>query len=221
MIETADQLLLEWLRGVMPEVTVSLDAPSAEMPEGINLYLLDMAMEPPQRATQKRTLPFTLNYLVTSWSPDTLIAHRLLSEVIRAAALAPHFEIVNAQARVDWRALGVTPRPAFLLKVSTQMEQPESVAPLVREPLVLHNDPMVQLTGRVLGPGDQPMVDARIEAPSLKRTAHTNASGWFSLTTSSAVQSLVVTVKGRKQTVTSPSHQDTAPFIIRFDPTEA
>jgi hypothetical protein len=163
-----------------------------------------------------------LRYLVTTWGEEEEEAHRLLGKLALALLEKRDYELelLDMPATL-WTAFGIVPRPAFMIRVPLSVPRPVSTPKLVQGPIVVHGAPVVSLYGKVIGPGDIPVVGASVELPTLQLTDHTNALGQFhfSIVPSEphAIQ-LVVKARGRTQTVlVEQPVSDKEPLEIRFD----
>jgi hypothetical protein len=121
-----------------------------------------------------------------------------------------------------WLALKLTPRPSFFLSLPVRQERPKAKVDYVRSALVVKAEPMTQLVGRLVGPGEQPVAGARVEIPSLQMFNYTDSNGQFrfmGLPGASAKRELRVMAKGRQFDVTVDSPTDAnKPVVIQFDP---
>ncbi len=181
MIQHVDQRLKGWVETVVQSGNVSLAAPSDSLTgRGIGLYLMELADTPPARGTRRPPLQLALHYLVTAWAETPEEAHRLLGEVAFAAMENPEYEVkLDPLPVAAWTALGVAPRPSFVLRVPLQKERVEKPAPLVRVPLAVQTVDREPLHGIVVGPRDTPVMGARVELPAHGLSTRTNASGRF------------------------------------------
>lgn len=181
MIQHVDQRLKDWIKTVLDSAEVSLAAPSdAATGRGIGLYLMELADTPPARGTRRPPLQLALHYLVTAWAETPEEAHRLLGELAFAAMDSAEYEVkLDPLPVAVWTALGVAPRPSFVLKVPVQKERVEKPAPLVRVPLAVQTVGREPLHGVVVGPRDTPVMGARVELPAHGLSTRTNSSGRF------------------------------------------
>lgn len=232
MIDEVDRRLRDWVKGILEGVEVHLTAPGnatdkgAAEQRGIGLYLMEVAVMPPASTTRLPPLQVALRFLVTSWSDDPEEAHRLLGELVFAAMENPEFEVELEPVPVDvWRALGVPPRPSFVLRVPLQRARhmpkakPVTAFPLVKTLAV------VSLHGVVWGPNDMPLADAEVQVPALRLTARTDHKGRFHFSGvpgESINKTLRVRAKGRELSLTTDQNYPDAskPLLIRFDKME-
>jgi hypothetical protein len=87
---------------------------------------------------------------------------------------------------------------------------------MVRQPLRLEGASMVDLSGRVVGPGDVPLSDVEVEITGLQRWTRTDAAGGFVLRSIPAqprTRTFVVRVKGQVMTFTS-EQPTSEPLVI-------
>ena len=105
----------------------------------MGLYLLALAGAPPPRTRARTPLQFNLRYLVTTWSPQRQEEHRLLGKLLFAALEREDLEVDLTPLPGElWTALGIRPRPAFVLEVQARRDRPEPRAPRVRGPVITH-----------------------------------------------------------------------------------
>jgi hypothetical protein len=111
------------------------------------------------------------------------------------------FEVeLNPVPTAVWAAFKVPPQPGFLLRALLRVTPPEPDIPVVREPISVSGSPMTQLNGVVLGPGDVPLAQARVELPSLQLSTQTDHKGRFRFTavpTEPAAKQLRLKAKGK------------------------
>jgi hypothetical protein len=222
VIEQIDRQLAEWLAAVLdgPEVELS---PPAEGGEGsaVSLYLMDLRNAPPTRGGSRPPLQVVLRYLVTARAQDVEEAHRLLGTLVFAAMEAPEMELELDPLPVElWRAFGIRPQPAFVLRVPLRRERPVPAVPRVRQPLVLRTEPITSLGGTVVGPGDLPIAGARVELPAFARSTRTDRRGRFAFAgvPASGTRTVRVSAKGREISVAAVT--DDGPLLIRLQPME-
>lgn len=206
MIDALDRELLEWLKDAAPKSAVSLAPPPAEAPEqpAVSCYLLELASAPPARGLSgagRAPLQLGLRYLVSVAAASPLEAHRVFGPLVFAAMDRPGCEVdLHAPPPALWQALGVIPRPAFLLQVPLRQERPEPAAGIVLQPIVINQAPLRPLAGRVLGPGAVPLAGARLELPGLRLATRSDHRGRFTFPPIPAdplPQELVVSARGR------------------------
>ncbi|HET8542671.1 MAG TPA: carboxypeptidase regulatory-like domain-containing protein [Anaeromyxobacter sp.] len=180
MIQEADERVGGWL-GQVAGAPVWRERPRDHAKEkGVGLYLLELGEQPPARDGRKPPLQIQLRYLVTTWAETVEEEHRLLGVLVFAALERTDWEVVLRAVPVEtWAALGVPPRPSFLLHVPLRVERPTHVAPRVLAPLVTRTVAAVPLDGRVVGPRNLPIARARVELPSLSAATETDWEGRF------------------------------------------
>src|SRR5882757_851174 len=127
MISQIDRRLQDWATQILPGISVSLKCPEpAPSGKGIVLYLSDLLNDPPARGVKRPPLQLILRYLVTVWSDDVTEAHEWVFRLISAATDQAEFEIDRDPIPLAlWQAFGISPRPAFLLRVPLRQERPE------------------------------------------------------------------------------------------------
>jgi len=226
LIHEVDGRLKDWVGSVLQGATVSLAAPNGQLKgSGVSLYLLQLTHRPPARGGKKRPpLQLLLRYLVTAWSEDPEDAHRMLGELVFAAMEHDEFEVeFDAAPAAIWTAFGAVPRPSFILGVPVRRERPQPEAPLVRSGVSLDSTAAVSLHGVVTGPGDLPLMGARVECPSLGLSAQTDSRGRFRFSTVPATPppEFRVTAKGKALTIRADSRSLSGEaFVIHFDDLE-
>lgn len=225
MIDGVDNALKTWIVSALGEVDVSLEPPGACPDDCVNAYLLDMQYAPPAERGRSKIFSLTLRYLVTAWNTDPLKAHRALGDLALAVAEHPEYQIdLDPLPASTWTAFGVAPRPAFLLCAPLKPERELPPVRLITEP-VIHAHPLTQLEGVLLGPGDLPVVGARVELPTIGRHAITDRKGYFCLTAvpaEPAHKQLRIRAKGRDLATTTEHRPDQpGPVTIHLDLTEA
>lgn len=231
-IDEVDRRLKEWVKSILEGVEVRLTAPGSGTEKdgaeqrGVGLYLMEIAVMPPASTTKLPPLQVALRFLVTSWSEDPEDAHRLLGELVFAAMENPEFEVeLEPVAMTVWRALGVPPRPAFVLRVPLQRVRHAPKAKPVTAFPVVKTLVVVSLHGVVWGPSDTPLADAEVQVPALALTARTDHKGRFhfsSVPGEGQKKTLRVRAKGQELNLTTDqSYPDASkPLLIRFDKME-
>jgi hypothetical protein len=225
-IDEVDRKLEGWAENVLGAGLASLAPPDpAASGRGVSLYLLDLVHRPPARGAPQPHLDLTLRYLVTAWSQKPAEAHRLLADLLFAAASNADFEVELGSPTLEmWTALDVPPRPAFVLRVALRKELAVRRAPLVRRPIAIEMAPAGPLTGFCLGPEEFPLTGALIEVPALNVSTRTDHDGRFAFSSvpRDATHLLVrATAKGKTITVDAGARAVGAePLVIQFDMTE-
>jgi hypothetical protein len=222
VIEAADDLVTEWATSVLPRTKVSLGRPADDKTgAGVRIHLLELIQKPVPRGTQRPPLQMTLRYLVTTWAEEPRAAHKLLGELVFAASDRTDWE-VELEPLPDsiWPALGVAPRPHFVMRVPLSRERAQRAAKLVRKPLVVHAAEMSRLEGVVLGPDDTPIPDAYIELPALRRFTRSDPSGRFefdAVPSHPPIKDLHIRAKGRDFALDGDPSLNGEPVVIRLD----
>jgi len=182
MIDETDSELSAWASGVVGGVSVSLALPQQPPPGPlVSLYLLELANAPAPRGDRPAPLRLHLRYLVTTWAERPEEAHRLLGMLVFAALDRGDLEVDLAPlAAQGWTALGLAPRPSFILKAPlVRKSEAATKAALVTQPMVARLSSGVRVQGRVLGPGDTPLVGAWVELPSMGLVTQADHDGRF------------------------------------------
>jgi len=224
MIDQIDDRLKSWVETLPHSPSVSLAPPRDDLPDsGVSCYLLEIVDEPPLRTVKRTPLQMSLRYMVSSWAETPEEAHRVLGNLVFAAMAHSEFEVEFKPIPASlWTAFGVIPRPAFQLRVPCRKERPEQPAPPVQEPMVLKSAPLITLHGTVVGPGDIPLMMARVELPSLQRRTETDSNGQFRFTNVPGEEfsrQLRIRARGRELDITLdelPTEEE--PLVIHFDP---
>ena len=224
MLDLTDERLSTWIGTTVGNATVTLTLP-AEAPsgEGVNLYLLSFANCPPARTNERPPLQIMLRYLITTWAATPQKAHQMLGDLAFAAMSTSEFTVdLDPLSAELWLALKLTPRPAFIFSLPVRQERPKARVDYVRSALTVKAEPMSQLVGRVIGPGDLPIVGARVEIPNLQLFNYTDVNGQFrflGLPGTGGKRELRIQAKGRQFDVTVDAPSDAAkPIVIQFDP---
>lgn len=228
MLDSVDQRLTDWVKqtvGSSVQTFYTLPPADAEE-EGIGLYLLSFAPMSTPRTAERPPVQFMLRYLITSWSKDAPRAHALIGQIIVAAFdAAQQPETAGYQADLSplsadwWLALGIAPRPAFILNVPYSVERETPTAPRVRRPLVVQGGNAAQVRGRLLAPDAQPIAGARIDVPSIQSYTFTDHTGAFQLNMLPRHQSLPVRIRAKGKTlVTALNTLSDQPIVLTWDP---
>ncbi|HTU01020.1 MAG TPA: Pvc16 family protein [Candidatus Sulfotelmatobacter sp.] len=220
MIDQVDRRLRDWVKGVVEGVDVRLEAPrAAETGRGIGLYLMEMASLPPPSTHQLPPWQVGLRYLVTTWSPESEEAHRILGELVFAALQNPEFQVELEPVPADvWQAFGIAPRPSFVLRVPLQQARARPKVKLVRAAPVVQTAAMVALQGVVRGPGDIPIAGADVEIPALHLSTRTDSRGRFffaAVPGGGRPQALRVKAKGQEANMTTA--ETGKPVLVRLE----
>ena len=224
MIDHVDHRLKEWVGTAVGPVDVSLTIPGGSgSGTGVSLYLVDLTLKPLLRTNGGSALRIALRYIVTTWSERPEDAHRLLGDLVFAAMESTDFEVEPAGASTAlWQALGMPPRPSFMLVVPLKKARPAPEVPLVRRPVVIEAAPVESFHGIVLGRGDIPLAGARVRFEGLGLETRTDASGRFlfhSVPGGSCLKNLTARVKGAETSATTSAPHAAAsdPFVVRFE----
>jgi hypothetical protein len=226
VIDEVDRRLADWAETVLGQNLVSLALPAPDAPGfGVSVYLLELVHRPPARSIPQPHLDLTLRYLVTTWGSEPGESHRLLAELLFAAAANPEFEVeLGSPPMQMWTALHVPPRPGFVLRVPLRKELPVHRAPLVRRPISIQVAPAGPLTGFCMGPEELPLTGALVELPALNVSTRTDRDGRFvfsSVPRDDARLVVRATAKGKTITVDAGARMAGAePLLIQFDLTE-
>jgi len=223
VIEQADRRLTEWVSTVAgPDVRVVLTAPSDEhQGTGVSLFLMDLVSLPPMRGERRAPLQMALRFVVTAWAEEPLAEHRLLGALVAAAMQEEGFEVqLTPLPPTAWTALGAAPRPSFVLQVPVRQARPEPAVPRVRGPLSMQGVGLEPMSGVVLGPGDVPVANARVEVPAAEAVAETDPQGRFrfpALPVEPHRKLVRVRARGRQLDVEIARPEAGGSVVIRFD----
>lgn len=226
MLDDTSQALLDWAVDVtgLPDPTLSLLDSPAETPR-VSIVLLDFAEHPPLRGNGRTPLQFFARYLVTVSAPEPQQAHRALGDLIFAALESSTYEVdLQPIDTAYWAASGLSPQPAFALRVPVRRTRAETLAPQVREPISIQAAPLRVIEGVVTAPGDVPIPGARVEILSSGASpASTDRSGRFQMTIGDLKddQTVRISAKNHSMTTTLGDAIDSdGVFRLRFDPSE-
>ena len=152
---------------------------------------------------QGRNLPLQvrLRYLISATAEKTEQAHKLLGKLLFSAMENPEYEVgLEAVDMEVWLAFGVSPRPAFYLSLPMRMERTDR-AKLIRMPPELLYQNMRDLDGVLLGPGEIPLPNGRIELADIKLGVNSDSQGHFhfsAIPEKPAKRQFFVNTKGRE-----------------------
>lgn len=214
MIDASEKSLVEWIGEIVPRTKVLLEPPGKK---GVCVYMLGAAPKAAARGPSRPPLQVQVRYLITAQDDDPAKAHRTIGTLLFAAMENPEFEVEDGEPSVElWRALGVAPQPAFVIRVVVRKERPERVAPLVRRPMDLRQGLIRPLTGQVMGPGGMPIMGAQVEVPALRLFAVTDSKGCFELDglPSGADMKIRIRAKGQEFAVEAPENGH--PLVIEL-----
>lgn len=179
-IDEAHARLRAWADGVTAARSATHALPPAGPAPGVSVYLLDILHAPPVKTVRKPRLRATLRYLVSAWTEPVEQGHRWLARLLQSAVQTEGFEVEAAGPPLElWRALGVPPRPGFVLRLPLWMDLEAPRVPLVSRELRIEVAPLRPLAGRLTAPGDLPLAGALVEMPSLRLATRTDADGRF------------------------------------------
>lgn len=184
MLDEVDNRLLNWATGVVGDVEVVLGPPVDDPAKDvISLHLLDLTRRPAGQRADQSVWPFQLRFLVTASGRNPIDAHRSLGVLLAAAIEMPEFEIEGTPPPLElWHALRAKPQPAFIVCLPWLHQKDLKRAPSVTRQLQVEHGPLGSVRGIVLGPGDVPVMFARVEIMALGRSVLTDAAGRFRFT---------------------------------------
>lgn len=211
--------LRQWVIDTVGDVAVSWDPPGAVASgRGVSLYLLELDEKPPARGTRPPPLQFWLRYLVTTWGESPQDAHELLFNLAFAALDHPDFEVdLSQRPPALWSAMGVPPKPAFLIQLPHLRQRAEAAIPFVRQPLQIQASEVVTLEGTVLA-GRTPVPEADVDLPALGAATRTDRRGRFRFrSVPAAPTTTLVRVRARGfETTTTTAARANRPIVIKF-----
>lgn len=182
MLDTIDEEVRDWLKGIVKEAVISFSLPSDEV-DKLVLFAYLFNIERPAALPPGRTPPMQLrvSYLITAAGPDPVAAHGLLGDAIAAASAqsqyALEFGSPNAEA---WASINLPARASFVLRATATQKRDIKPSPLVVTPIV-HSAPLERLVGQVVAADGTPLAGAVVEVPGLGRTTTANSEGRFVL----------------------------------------
>jgi hypothetical protein len=215
---TAD--LVAWLRDAVA-MPVHIGPPTAIDTGDPVVAAWPIELRPDQEARgagQRMPMRLILRCLVcASGAVDE--ATRLFDRVLVAAAAAvERVSVLEPPSAQTWLAFGVAPRPALLFDIPLQIARRTPSAPLVRQPMQVQTMSLLALRGRIVGPGDIPLSDMRVELASTGHSTHTDPNGQFVLAGVPAGEPARLRLRGRGQyllaQVDTPS---TDPVVIHWN----
>jgi hypothetical protein len=221
MIDQTDRRLATWIGGILDQVNVSLAPPGAmDAAKGVGLYLLELLQSPAARGPRRPPLLMTLRYLITTQAPKPEDAHQMLGTLVVAALENSEFEVEQEPVPISlWTALGIAPRPSFILRVPFRHERPEKLAPPVRS-VVLKRLPLRSFGGQIVGPENIPIMNARVELPAFELFTNTDSKGRFyfsAVPAAPGAKLLRVRAKGQEFSInTEQVSSDNDPLVIQL-----
>ena len=186
MDKTADEItsdLLEWLAEAAPGLEAHAPALTATVRKaGVDLRLARMTPRPGPR-TAVGPLALDLDYLVTVQLADAPAEHHAVAELMFAAMALEDVEVLGGEeaARVSV-AFGLPIAPGFILRVPLERARRGFHRPDRSErsrPPPPRPHPPGPIDGRVVGPADDPIDGASVEAVGLDRSVLTDRAGRF------------------------------------------
>ncbi|MEU7614202.1 carboxypeptidase-like regulatory domain-containing protein [Micromonospora sp. NPDC049204] len=180
-IETATAELAAWLTSAAGEPVPVGPPRTGGDAAGLTLWPLELR---PARQTRssgvvREPYRFTVRYLLCVTGPAGLPR---LDRVLTVATREGSYPVVlEAGDPPLWAAFGAAPRPALLIDVPAQVDHPTPAAPPVLQPLRLRHLEVHTLTGRVVGPEDQPLAAMRVELSATGSATRTDTDGRFHL----------------------------------------
>jgi hypothetical protein len=232
VLTEVDDAVRAWIAELAGVVAVDAGPPRSADHDGAPVALYALGVEPQVelRNDLHHPAPATvwLRYLLCGGSPHTPEVLGVLDAVLARLfdpgsgdrggldlELEPSVEPLGT-----WSALGVPPRPAIVLRVRCRFERASRDVAPVLAPLRVEGGPVHSLRGRLVGPGEIPIVGAEVGLPATGARSRTDGSGAFTLpSVPPGPLSLTVRAKGREFLVAVEAPEQ--PLVIHCDPTEA
>ena len=225
-LEGSSERLKSWVSSTLGEVDTTFEAPSSKVEKRPRVFLYAVGLEDLvyRHGTTGGRAPqgFRFRYLITAGAPSPAMAHELLGELIFTAMDEADFDIeLSGSDSCLWQQLGIPPRPAFFLFISVQRPREEVALPKVQEPPRLESSVSRPLTGRVVGPGEIPLMRARVELPALDQSTYTDADGRFrfpAVPKEPSAQELIIHARGMVRTWSAEKPMDPKePVLVYFE----
>lgn len=228
VLEGFSERLGAWATETLGGVEATFDAPSHLKRGGecVSLYALGIEDLIYRHGTTggRPPLGFRFRYLVTTWAANLTKAQKFLGELVLSAMEESDYDVeLSGVDTMLWHAFGIPPRPAFFLLVSVQKHRPTPLTPRIQEPPRVQASLTAPLVGRVTGPGELPLMQARVEIPSLDQATHTDADGRFrfaALPTDPTGHELWIHARGFVKTLTLEKRADgkpSQPLLVQFE----
>ena len=165
---TAD--LVAWLHDATgTEVNVGPPRSIEDTASTITAWPLELRPDQEARGTGPRMpMRLVLRSLVCASGAGEAGVRLLDRALVAAAADAGRVVVLDPPTAQTWLAFGVAPRPALLFDTPLQIARTTPAAPLIRHPMQVQTMAMLAVHGRVLGPGDVPLADMRVEVAGLR-----------------------------------------------------
>lgn len=213
--------MAEWVRSVLGSVAISDTTPDSEPTADVVVYPLSLSpRQSLQEATGREPVRFGLRCLIFTQGEQ---APERLQQLVVAALTSSEWTVeLEALPAELWRALAVTPRPAFVLDVDVAVPRPQPSVSLVVHPPTIELAASQQLEGQILGPESVPIPRARVELVGLNRRVETDDDGRFTFPSvpREGRQRLRISAKGRHFVATTDLATDREPLVIRCEPLE-
>lgn len=227
MIDEIDRRLKEWIAKVIDgKLAITFEHPRAELSQTtVSVYLYDMKYSTPNSTTREIPLQIALSYLLTVQSDDQIESHKYLGKILYAAKSRPDMEVgFPALPAQFWQAIGIAPLPHFSLQVPLMIMREAEHVPTIKVQPHFDISSIIQITGVVVGPDDQPIPGAKILLPHSRTVAYTNNKGLFSIAADANLQrtfNCKIDAKGKQFSISVPMQQilntPHEPFTIHLD----
>lgn len=218
-VRQVQERLHEWVRSVLGRVEISEDVPGADPDADVVLYPLSLGPRQELRDPNRREpLRFGLRCLVVAQGEQA--ADRLQELLVTALQVSDWTVELDALPPETWLALGVPPRPGFVLDVDVAVPRPQPKVSLVVRPLAVDIGATGRLEGQIVGPGSVPVPHARIELVGLDRRTYSDADGRFSFPSvprGEGPARFRISAKGRQFLAAADVATDGDPLVIRCE----
>jgi hypothetical protein len=147
MIDAVDTDMIAWLTDVVDPLPVTLAEPSGgSAVPGVACHLMSLRPDPEPRGNSLPPVRAIARYLITARADEPSAAHRALGQVLVAATDRADIELELDDTPTEvWRAFGVVPQAAVVLRATVRWVRADTPAPLVREPLRVQFQGMTDL----------------------------------------------------------------------------
>ncbi len=227
MIDEIDRRLKEWIATVInSQLAITFEHPGTQQNQSaVSVYLYGMESSTSNSTTREIPVQIALSYLLTVQSDDQVESHKYLGKILYAAKSQSDMEVgFPALPAQFWQAMGTAPLPHFSLHVPLVIPRETEHCPTIKARPHIGVSSIIQITGIVVGPLDQPIPDAKIILPHSKKVTYTDNKGLFSITADANSQrafNCKIDAKGKQFSISVPMQQilktPHVPFTIHLD----
>jgi hypothetical protein len=226
VIEQTSAGLKHWVNETLGAELATFRSPLADdhnpQARGVALSLLDITATPPPRSARRQRLEADVRYLITAWAADALDAHRLLGDLLFAALENPDLDVgLEPPPLALWRAFGVPPQPAFVVRCRTWKDlEPRPITPVTKR--VFDVGVARHIAALVIARDGRPASNVTVDLPAHGTAVQTDANGRFTFAAvlPETPSALVVRVGGVEQTVELGPATVDGPLIVHLDTQE-